>query len=164
MGQNHGTTVAGSNCPKPTAPGPVTDAFLGLPREEEGIDAARRARDARTGKALHPPQPVSRFDARRGATWGGYSLDIDRLDVHADWERRRRHRRPGGSRKSPVILRLVGLVFALLMIVAGALWTAEGLGWTGEASESSQRNQAILGPAIAGFGIALAYVIARRRR
>ena len=61
------------------------------------------------------------------------------------------------------MLRVAGLILALLMMVAGGLWTFEGLGWIGE-SAAGRSTQAALGPVLAGFGVALAYVTIRSHR
>jgi hypothetical protein len=55
--------------------------------------------------------------------------------------------------------RMVGLVVALLMVVAGAFWTLLGLGVVGHSPPSAEHFWAILGPASAGLGIALGFVL-----
>lgn len=61
-----------------------------------------------------------------------------------------------------MILKILGLVLALLMIGVGALWTLQGSGMLAPAPESS--SFATLGPLVAGFGVALGYVTLRGRR
>lgn len=60
--------------------------------------------------------------------------------------------------------RLAGLAAAILMLAVGALWTLRGNGWldSGEAVETSG-SLATLGPILAGFGVALGWVVLRRR-
>jgi hypothetical protein len=60
--------------------------------------------------------------------------------------------------------RVVGLVLAALMVVVGLLWTFQGLGYIKGSSMSGVHFWAVLGPAVAGFGIALAIVVGRPRR
>ena len=60
--------------------------------------------------------------------------------------------------------RVLGLLAALVMVLAGALFTAQGLGYVGGSSMSGDRTWSLIGPAIAGLGVALAIVILQRRR
>jgi hypothetical protein len=60
--------------------------------------------------------------------------------------------------------RLVGLVLAALMVVVGVLWTLQGLGYVGGSSMSGVQFWALVGPALAGFGLALGIVVLRGRR
>lgn len=61
-----------------------------------------------------------------------------------------------------VRLKILGIVFALLLIGVGALWTLQGAGRLITAPPS--RSLATLGPIVAGFGVALGYVTLRGRR
>ena len=58
-----------------------------------------------------------------------------------------------------------GLFVALgvVMVLVGALWTGQGLGWIGGSPMTDQSIWAILGPVVAGLGVALVIVAARRR-
>lgn len=58
-------------------------------------------------------------------------------------------------------MKIVLVALGVLMVVAGGLWTGTALGWFGEASESS--FQATVGPLVAGFGVALLWVVLMRR-
>ena len=58
--------------------------------------------------------------------------------------------------------RVVGLVFAALLLAVGVWLTIEGLGW-GSGSATS-RSWATLGPILAGFGIALVVVTFPKQR
>ena len=59
--------------------------------------------------------------------------------------------------------RVVVLVLAALMVVAGGLWTLQGLGYVGGSPMSGQRVWSVVGPALAGLGVALAIVVLRPR-
>ena len=59
--------------------------------------------------------------------------------------------------------RVVVLVLAALMVVVGLLWTFQGLGYIKGSAMTGVELWAILGPALAGFGLALAIVALRRR-
>ena len=63
--------------------------------------------------------------------------------------------------------RALGLSIAGLMVLVGALWTGQGLGWIGGSSMTGDDTWAIIGPITAGLGVALAITIvgnARERR
>jgi hypothetical protein len=60
--------------------------------------------------------------------------------------------------------RVVGLVLSALLIAVGVLWTFQGLGYIKGSAMTGVEFWAILGPAVAGFGIALGIVVARPRR
>jgi len=59
--------------------------------------------------------------------------------------------------------RVVVLVLAGLMVVVGLLWTFQGLGYIKGSSMTGEETWAVIGPAFAGFGVALAIVAGRRR-
>ncbi len=54
------------------------------------------------------------------------------------------------------------VALGILLILIGGLWTAQGLGLAGGSPMTGEAVWAIVGPAIAGFGIAL--LIVQRRR
>jgi hypothetical protein len=60
--------------------------------------------------------------------------------------------------------RVVVLVLAGLMIVVGLLWTLQGLGYVKGSGMTGEQTWAIVGPLLAGFGVALAIVGGGRRR
>ena len=60
--------------------------------------------------------------------------------------------------------KLVGLLVALVMTVAGAVFTLQGLGYVGGSSMSGSETWAVLGPLIAGLGVALGIVVVGRGR
>ena len=59
--------------------------------------------------------------------------------------------------------RVVGVVVGVVMLVVGALWTFQGLGWMGGSAMSGEEFWAKVGPALAGLGVALVFVSARGR-
>ena len=63
--------------------------------------------------------------------------------------------------------RALGLSVAGVMVLVGALWTGQGLGWIGGSAMSGESFWAIAGPLVAGLGVALVITIvgnARRDR
>jgi hypothetical protein len=56
------------------------------------------------------------------------------------------------------------ITLGLLMVVVGAVWTFQGLGYLKGSPMTGQRTWAIIGPVVAGLGVALAYVGVRGRR
>ena len=60
--------------------------------------------------------------------------------------------------------RIVGLVAALLMLVVGGVWTFQGLGYLGGSSMSGEDTWAVIGPIVAGLGVALGIVVVQRGR
>jgi hypothetical protein len=59
--------------------------------------------------------------------------------------------------------RVLALVLAVLLVAVGLLWTFQGLGYVKGSAMTGVEFWAVLGPAIAGFGVALAIVALRRR-
>jgi len=59
--------------------------------------------------------------------------------------------------------RAVGLFLSALMILVGAVWTFQGLGYIEGSPMTGVQFWAVLGPALAGFGIALGIVVFRGR-
>ena len=60
-------------------------------------------------------------------------------------------------------MRALGIALGVLMVLVGALWTGQGLGYVGGSPMTDQTVWAVVGPLVAGFGIALVIVAARRR-
>ena len=60
--------------------------------------------------------------------------------------------------------RIIGLALSALMLAVGVLWTLQGLDVIKGTSMSGQDYWAVVGPAIAGFGLALGIVSLRGRR
>ena len=50
------------------------------------------------------------------------------------------------------------VTLGLVMLVVGAVWTLQGLGYLTGSPMTGVQVWAIVGPILAGFGIALAYV------
>jgi hypothetical protein len=59
--------------------------------------------------------------------------------------------------------RAIGLFLSALMILVGAVWTFQGLGYIEGSPMTGVQFWAVVGPALAGFGIALGIVVLRRR-
>ena len=60
-------------------------------------------------------------------------------------------------------MRALGIALGVLMVLVGALWTGQGLGYIGGSAMTDQTIWATLGPVLAGFGVALIIVAARKR-
>jgi hypothetical protein len=60
--------------------------------------------------------------------------------------------------------RAAGFSIAVIMVLVGALWTGQGLGWIGGSSMSGDATWGVVGPIVAGLGIALAITIVGRMR
>jgi hypothetical protein len=60
-------------------------------------------------------------------------------------------------------MRALPIALGVLMILVGALWTGQGLGWIGGSAMTGVTTWAIVGPLVAGFGVAALIVGARRR-
>jgi hypothetical protein len=60
--------------------------------------------------------------------------------------------------------RTVAIALGVLMVLVGLLWTLQGLGYVGGSSMSGNDTWAIIGPAFAGLGVALVWVVATGRR
>ncbi len=60
--------------------------------------------------------------------------------------------------------RVVGLVAALLMVVAGGVFTFQGLGYLEGSSMTGDDTWALIGPIIAGLGVALGIVVVQNSR
>ena len=60
--------------------------------------------------------------------------------------------------------RWVALALSALMVVVGVIWTLQGLGHLEGSPMTGVQFWAVVGPALAGFGIALGIVALRGRR
>jgi hypothetical protein len=60
------------------------------------------------------------------------------------------------------VRRGIGIPLGVVMVVFGALFTLQGLGYVGGSAMTGSSFWAIAGPVIAGFGVALLIVSARR--
>lgn len=60
--------------------------------------------------------------------------------------------------------RVVALLLSGLLIAVGLLWTLQGLDIVKGSGMSGVEFWAVIGPAIAGFGLALGFVVLRGRR
>ena len=57
--------------------------------------------------------------------------------------------------------RTIGLILSVLMVLMGVVFTFQGLGYIEGSAMTGVELWAILGPVIAGFGIALGIVVFR---
>ncbi len=55
-------------------------------------------------------------------------------------------------------------IFGIALVVVGGLWTFQGLGYVGGSAMSGQEEWAIIGPAVAGIGVAMVILATRPRR
>ncbi len=60
--------------------------------------------------------------------------------------------------------RSLGLGIALMMVVVGAVWTFQGLGYLEGSFMTGSRTWATIGPVVAGLGLALGIVVVQRSR
>jgi hypothetical protein len=60
--------------------------------------------------------------------------------------------------------RTLPITLGVLMVVIGAVWTFQGLGYLEGSSMTGVEFWAIVGPVVAGLGVALAYVGGRGPR
>lgn len=67
------------------------------------------------------------------------------------------------SRIRPV-KKALPLALGALMLVVGALWTFQGLGYVKGSPMTGEQVWAVIGPILAGFGVALMIVGLRGRR
>jgi hypothetical protein len=58
--------------------------------------------------------------------------------------------------------RTLPVTLGLVMVVVGAVWTFQGLGYLEGSPMTGVELWAVIGPLVAGFGVALAYVGIRR--
>jgi hypothetical protein len=61
-------------------------------------------------------------------------------------------------------MRALAIAFGVLLVLTGAIWTFQGLGYLEGSPMTGQTIWATLGPIVAGFGLALVIVAARRRQ
>jgi hypothetical protein len=60
-------------------------------------------------------------------------------------------------------MRPLGIVLGVLMVLVGSVWTFQGLGYLEGSAMTDQTIWAVIGPILAGFGVGLVIVAARRR-
>lgn len=60
-------------------------------------------------------------------------------------------------------MRALLVALGVLMVLAGAVWTGQGLGYVGGSPMTDQTTWAIIGPLVAGLGVALVVTAVRRR-
>ncbi|HEY0646128.1 MAG TPA: hypothetical protein VGD39_22130 [Nocardioides sp.] len=60
-------------------------------------------------------------------------------------------------------MRALLVALGVVMVLVGAVWTFQGLGYLEGSPMTGQEIWAILGPLVAGLGVGLVVVAARRR-
>ena len=60
-------------------------------------------------------------------------------------------------------MRALLIALGALMVLAGVVWTGQGLGYIEGSFMTGSRTWATIGPIVAGFGLALGIVVVRRR-
>jgi hypothetical protein len=60
-------------------------------------------------------------------------------------------------------VKVLALAVAGLMVLVGALWTFQGLGYVEGSAMTGERTWSVIGPIVAGLGVALLIVIAGRK-
>ncbi|MCW2739123.1 hypothetical protein [Nocardioides sp.] len=61
-------------------------------------------------------------------------------------------------------MRPLGVALGAIMLLMGAVWTFQGLGYIEGSPMTDQTLWAVLGPILAGLGVALILVAVRRRK
>lgn len=61
------------------------------------------------------------------------------------------------------MVKVVGVAVAGLMVLVGALWTLQGLGYVEGSSMTGEKTWSVIGPIVAGLGVALAISILGRK-
>ena len=67
----------------------------------------------------------------------------------------------GTAENGWVMKRVLGIAVGLLLTVIGVVWTLQGLGYLEGSSMTGEAFWAIVGPIVAGMGVALLYVVGR---
>ncbi len=57
--------------------------------------------------------------------------------------------------------RALGLTVAGIMVIVGLVWTLQGLGYLEGSFMTDSTTWAVIGPIVAGFGVALGIVVVR---
>lgn len=60
-------------------------------------------------------------------------------------------------------MRALWVAFGAVMVLTGAVWTFQGLGYLEGSPMTDQALWAVLGPIVAGLGVALMFIGVRRR-
>ena len=61
-------------------------------------------------------------------------------------------------------MRALGIALGAVMVITGAVWTFQGLGYLEGSAMTGVDTWAVIGPAVAGLGVALLIVVTRPRR
>ncbi|MEO9322684.1 hypothetical protein ABFT23_04285 [Nocardioides sp. C4-1] len=60
------------------------------------------------------------------------------------------------------VLKTLLLVLAVLLVAVGVIWTAQGLGYLEGSSMTGSTTWSIVGPVVAGIGLALGISVVQR--
>ena len=60
-------------------------------------------------------------------------------------------------------MRALGIALGAVLAITGAVWTFQGLGYLEGSPMTDQTVWAVIGPILAGLGVALVVVASRRR-
>ena len=60
--------------------------------------------------------------------------------------------------------RAVGLGLAGLLVLVGAIWTFQGLGYIEGSFMTDNKTWSVIGPVVAGLGVALGIVVVQGRK
>jgi len=60
--------------------------------------------------------------------------------------------------------KLAVVLLGVLILVVGLIWTFQGLGYLEGSAMSGEETWALIGPLVAGLGVALIIVVTRPRR
>ena len=61
-------------------------------------------------------------------------------------------------------MRPLGIALGVLMVLMGAVWTFQGLGYLEGSTMTGEDTWAIIGPIVAGLGVALGIVVVQNSR
>lgn len=60
--------------------------------------------------------------------------------------------------------RTVGVTVAAVMVLIGGVWTAQGLGYLEGSFMTGDTTWSVIGPIVAGLGVALGIVVVQHKR
>ena len=133
-------------------------AVIGVPHESHGEEIKAVRHPATTA----PRSPRTSWSRGARSRWRRYKYPrmVEFVPTPAD----DRDRQDPQARALVTLGRAAGFSIAGLMVLVGAVWTGQGLGWIGGSSMSDDSTWAIIGPIMAGLGVALRIVIVGRIR
>ena len=147
-------------------PREIEEVLLDPPRRLPGRRHRRAGREPRRG-GQGGRDPQGGRDAHRGRA-GRVEQGADgglQVPAHRPVRRRApddRHRQDPQARAE--LMRALFVALGVAMVLVGAIWTGQGLGYIGGSPMTDQEIWAILGPLVAGLGVALVVVAVRRKQ